>query len=69
VLSVSGYTDDALEHHGVLEFGTAFVETRLTVSGHPRKVREVLENCVEDLRRSDEPHAYLHFVTTPPPLP
>jgi hypothetical protein len=41
---MSGYTDDALGHHGALESGTAFVEKPFTIDGLLRKVREVLES-------------------------
>jgi DNA-binding NtrC family response regulator len=44
VLFMSGYTDDALGHHGVLESGTAFVEKPFTIDGLLRKVREVLDS-------------------------
>jgi two-component system cell cycle sensor histidine kinase/response regulator CckA len=44
VLFMSGYTDDALGHHGVLGPGTAFVEKPFTIDGLLRKVREVLDS-------------------------
>lgn len=44
VLFMSGYTDDALGHNGVLESGTAFVEKPFTIDGLLRKVREVLDS-------------------------
>ena len=44
VLFMSGYTDDALGHHGDLESGTAFVEKPFTIDGLLRKVRDVLDS-------------------------
>jgi len=43
VLFVSGYTDDAIVHHGVLNPGTAFVQKPFAPDGLARKVREVLD--------------------------
>ena len=40
---MSGYTDDAISHHGILEPGTHFMEKPFTSDGLLRKVREVLE--------------------------
>jgi len=43
VLFMSGYTDDAISHHGILEPGTHFLEKPFTADGLLRKIREVLE--------------------------
>jgi CheY-like chemotaxis protein/two-component sensor histidine kinase len=42
VLYMSGYTDDAIVHHGVLEAGTPFIQKPFTFKGLTQKVREVL---------------------------
>jgi two-component system cell cycle sensor histidine kinase/response regulator CckA len=44
VLFMSGYTDDAIVHHGVLEAGMHFIEKPFTVTGLTRKVRQVLDD-------------------------
>jgi DNA-binding NtrC family response regulator len=43
VLYMSGYTDDAILHHGILEPGINFIQKPFSVDGLARKVREVLD--------------------------
>ena len=43
VLYMSGYTDNAIVHHGILEEGTNFIQKPFSMDGLARKVREVLD--------------------------
>jgi CheY-like chemotaxis protein len=44
ILYVSGYTDEAIAHHGVLEPGTALVQKPFTADSLAAKMREVLDS-------------------------
>ena len=45
VLYMSGYTNDAIVHHGVLGAKTAFIEKPFSVAALAQKVREVLDSA------------------------
>nr|MBI3611964.1 PAS domain S-box protein [Nitrospirota bacterium] len=44
VLFMSGYTDDTIVRHGVVEMGVPFIQKPFTPTGLLRKIREVLES-------------------------
>jgi len=43
VLYMSGYTDDAIIHHGVLDPGIAYIQKPFTPDAFASKVREILD--------------------------
>jgi DNA-binding NtrC family response regulator len=43
VLYMSGYSDNAIVHHGVLEEGVNYIQNPFTIDRLARKVREVLD--------------------------
>jgi two-component system, cell cycle sensor histidine kinase and response regulator CckA len=44
VLLMSGYTDEAIVRHGILEAGNAFIQKPFTPNSLSLKVREVLDS-------------------------
>jgi len=42
ILYMSGYTDNAIVHHGILEKGLSFIQKPFTSHGLTKKVREAM---------------------------
>lgn len=57
VLFMSGYTDDAVVHHGVLNRGTDFIQKPFTIDAISHKVREVLDSTHD----SSQPRRAVHL--------
>jgi signal transduction histidine kinase/DNA-binding response OmpR family regulator len=53
VLYMSGYTDDTIIHHGVLDAGTHFLGKPFTATDLTQKVREVLDSGITGLDLAD----------------
>jgi hypothetical protein len=41
---MSGYTDDTIVHHGILEAGTQFIQKPFTAEDLAHKIRDVLDH-------------------------
>jgi FixJ family two-component response regulator len=54
VLCMSGYTDESIVRHGVLDYGVAFIQKPVTPALLSRRVREVLD---DESSRSRPPSA------------
>ena len=48
ILFTSGYTDNAIVHHDILDGGVAFLQKPWSVSVLARKVREALNRPIEE---------------------
>ncbi len=49
---MSGYTDEVIAHHGVLDEGVSFIQKPFSMDALSRKVRQVLD---EESGRSGDP--------------
>ncbi len=54
VLYISGYTDDSIFRHGVLEGGMAFLQKPFNLKAIAEKVREVLDGVPAPASVSDD---------------
>lgn len=50
VLSMSGYTDHAIVHHGILKDGVNYIQKPFTIDGLAKKMREVLDKDSKSIR-------------------
>jgi FixJ family two-component response regulator len=53
VIFMSGYTDEAMGHHGVLAAGTRFIQNPFAAAALLRKIREALDEAVPDIGHGD----------------
>ena len=51
ILFTSGYTDDAIAHHGMLDPSVAFLSKPYTIATLTRKVRELLDAAPTETSR------------------